>query len=1086
MRDVLHLRLFLNFAAPLGLLVLVCAGPAVQGAGAEDFLVQVWDTDAGLPQSSVTSIAQTPDGYLWVGTLHGGLARFDGERFVNFHPGNTPELQSIEIEKLLVDAQGTLWVGTVEGALISYRDGRFRFERQSRETPGAWLNEIVSATPDSVVLSSVYGWLFEGRREHGTNDWTTLERQDGDANCSPCRDRHGTIWDRALDGGLVQFRTNAFVRVPEPPGLRSPQINALLTGADGELWVGTAKELARWEGGKFVNMTPTNGETELAVQQMAACPDGSLWVLTDQGLRKCRERQWVAQVTKWDGNAPQPSIRHLQLKADAQGGLWVLHYGDGVWHVDAGGQVSRVGEAQGLPNAMVQCCFEDREGNVWLGLDGSGLACVRARTFHTLWPGTAPPNLIPRSVCQDQAGAMWFGTSENSLLRWQQGEFTTFMPPTDWAPGIYGTVFPGAAGELWAGNVGNGVFTLEAGRFARPFPATDIGTVARVLYEDRRGRLWIGSEFGLFCWDKKTLKHFTATDGFPAAYVLAITEDATGNVWIGTALGELWKYREGKFTSYRPQDTAIGAEAFAAAAAAEPLKDRNRGALTGGERFWALHADSEGVIWIGTLGGGLLRFQNGTFTRYTTRDGLPNEHVNQILEDERGQLWLGTQSGIVRVSKLALNRFASGAQDKPRFIAYGRQDGLPTVECPGSVQPAAWRTRDGRLWFTTSKGAVWVDPNEVRANLLPPLVVIEEVAIDGKRVAEDGQPEKSPAVQVPSRLTVPPGRHYLNFKFTAPSLTDSDRVRFKWRLVGLEKDWGPESSQRLATYSFVPPGEYEFRVKACNRDGVWNEAGTPLRVTVQPYFWQTHWFFWAATLALVAGTAGAVTLALRTRHRRRLARLEVLRVTEQERSRIARDLHDELGSGLTEVTMLTAPFAGVELSPEGLRKRLQRVGDRAHGLVEALDEIVWAVDPAKDNLPALAKYFAGYVEEYLKDSPIACQVQMPVTFPERPVKAPVRHQLFLAVREAVTNAVRHAQPGRIGFAMELAADGQLQITITDDGRGFDPATIKAGNGLANLRTRLASVGGHCELRSRPGGGTTVRLTVTLADEPQNL
>jgi signal transduction histidine kinase len=582
------------------------------------------------------------------------------------------------------------------------------------------------------------------------------------------------------------------------------------------------------------------------------------------------------------------------------------------------------------------------------------------------------------------------------------------------------------------------------------------------------------------------LKSFTVADGFPAAYVMAITEDAAGTIWIGTALGELWRYRDGKFTNYRPPDTPTEAAAFTAAAAADPMKEHNRGALSGGERFWALYADDEGVIWIGTLGGGLLRFQHGTFTRYTFREGLPNEHISQILEDGRGSLWLGTRGGIVRVNKTALNQFAQGETHSVSFTTYGKVDGLPTAECSGEGQPACWRNRDGRLWFATVKGVVWVDPPKVPFNSVPPPVVIEEVSVDGRRVSESGQPMGRPAVPLPSRLTVAPGQHYLDFKFTALSLTSPDKVRFKWRLAGLEPDWSRASDERSVSYSFVPPGNYEFQVQACNNDGVWNETGAAIKLTVQPYFWQTRWFPWAAMLALVAGTAGAVTLALRARHRRRLARLEVLRVTEQERSRIARDLHDELGSGLTEVTMLTAPFSGVELSPEKLRERLQRAGDRAHGLVEALDEIVWAVDPAKDNLPALAKYFAGYVEEFLKDSHIACQVQMPVAFPERPVKAQVRHQLFLAVREAVTNAVRHAQPGRIGFAMELTGDWQLQITITDDGRGFDPDTIKAGNGLANLRTRLNSLGGDCKINSHPGGGTTVRLMAALSDNNQDL
>ena len=249
----------------------------------DDFIVQVWDSDAGLPDSSVTSIAQTPDGYLWVGTQHGGLARFDGQRFVSFHPGNTPALHSVEIQKVCVDSLGTLWIGTVEGELLSYRDGGFRFECLETETPQAWLNSVVSCDADSVVLSSLYGWIFRATVVNKTNRWELLSAPDGDGFGSTFCDKQGVVWYRTSAAGLGLFRTNQFVQMPNPPGLRGGQINALITDAAGNLWVGTDKELARWDGGKFVNMTPTNGKPELNVQQMAACRDGSLWIKSDLG-----------------------------------------------------------------------------------------------------------------------------------------------------------------------------------------------------------------------------------------------------------------------------------------------------------------------------------------------------------------------------------------------------------------------------------------------------------------------------------------------------------------------------------------------------------------------------------------------------------------------------------------------------------------------------------------------------------------------------------------------------------------------------------------------------------------------------------
>ena len=1065
--------------------MLAFAASAVRGAVVEDFLVQVWNTDEGLPHSTVTSIAQTPDGYLWLGTLLGGVSRFDGQRFVNFHPGNTPELRSMEIQKLLVDGQGTLWIGTVEGALISYCEGRFRFERQNTETPSAWNSSVVSASTNSVTLSSYSGWLFRGTQANGANHWETIQTPDASRGAFPCADAQGVIWYQNRSGQLGQIQGNQFVTVTNPPGLHSGPINALTTDSGGRLWVGTDKELAVWDGKKFVNMLPTDGEPGLKVQQIAPSRDGSLWVQTDHELRKWREQHWVARVNSWAGDEsksstiPQSPLASpgRNLLADSGGGLWVLNYGDGLWHVDAGGLVSRVGAAQGLPNALVEAWYEDHEGNMWLGLNGGGLACVRRRIFHTILQ--AENNVIAHSICEDQTGAMWFGTPGNAVLRWWNGEFTAYTPPAENELGSASIVFPGEVGKLWVGTVQNGFLLLQNQAFTRPFPAADIGTVARVIFQDRAGRVWIGSEFGLFCWAGGRLKSFTAADGFQAAYVMAITEDAAGTIWIGTGLGELRRYQAGTFTNYRPQDTLTDAAAFAAAAAADPMKERNRGALSGGERFWALHPDADGVIWIGSLGGGLLRFHNGEFTRYTARAGLPNEHVSQILEDQRGYLWLGTRGGIVRVSKAALNCVASGESHSAAFTSYGKLDGLPTAECSGGGQPACWRSRDGRLWFATVKGAVWTDPAEAPLNPVSPPVVIEEISVDGRRVAEPGQPVQSPVIPLPAQVTISPGRHYLNFKFTALSLTSPDKVRFKWRLAGLEKDWSAESDERLVSYSFVPPGNYVFQVKACNNDGVWNETGAAIKLTVLPYFWQTWWFgIMSGGGALVMILGGALTFQ-RRRYRTRMQVLERQHALERERTRIARDIHDEVGAKLTKIGKLTELLDRQSAVGKPHQPALRAVAETTSNLVRIMDEIVWAVNPRNDTLENMVNYLVHYTEEFLGHTSVHCELKVPFEIPPAPVSAEVRHNLFMATQEALNNAVKHGRPTLVRLQVAVAGN-RLTLSLEDDGCGFNPATKPAGrNGLENIRQRIESVGGSFQLTSAPGAGTRIQFDVAV-------
>jgi hypothetical protein len=645
---------------------------------------------------------------------------------------------------------------------------------------------------------------------------------------------------------------------------------------------------------------------------------------------------------------------------------------------------------------------------------------------------------------------MWFGTAENTLLRWRDREFTSFTPPIEQSAGLDLTVFPGAGGTLWVGSANNGVVTLDQEKFSRPFPSADIGTVARVIYKDRRGRIWIGSEFGLFCWEDSRLKRFTATDGFPTAYVLAITDDAKGDLWIGTGIGELWRYRNGQFTNYRPADSFTDPQSFAAAASADALHDRSRGALTGGERFWALHADADGVIWIGTLGGGLLRFQDGKFTRYTLRNGLPNEHVSQILADGRGQLWLGTRSGIARVSKSELNRFALGEQSFVRFVAYGKFDGLPAAECTGGSQPACWRSEDGRLWFATAKGAVWVDPTDVRFNALPPPVVIEEVAVDGQSLTPLGT----------NRVQVPAGRHYLDFKFTAPSLTSPDKVRFKWRLAGLEKEWVTENDRRSVSYSFVPPGDYEFRVQACNNDGVWNQTGASVNLTVLPFAWQTWWF----KLALGLMAAGIVVAIYSVR----IARLRSL---QRLRLSIARDLHDEVVANLASISLLA----------QEMRKRPS--GDDASEVLEiatettdTLRDIVWFIDPRPNRLDDLVARLSDTARHLLRQ--VKYEFQQSGDFTSARLPLAFRRNVPPLFKEALHNILKHAHATEVRISVRRWEDN-FQFQITDNGVGFDPTVATAGNGLKNMRWRAAEIGGQVEIARPPGGGTSVTLTASI-------
>jgi ligand-binding sensor domain-containing protein len=455
--------------------------------------------------------------------------------------------------------------------------------------------------------------------------------------------------------------------------------------------VGTERELAIWNGHQFLNATPTNGEPTIAARNLVFGGDGGLWVRTETHLRKCVERRWVAEAESDDARLQALwSAGQMEMQGDAQGGIWLAHYEAGFWHVASDGRVAHVGKREGLPNGVMECWFQDREGNVWAGLTGSGLVRLRPAAFRTLSVPGESLNRAVTSVCQDTAGAMWLGTADGVCFRGRDGNLSQCKPAPNsvLGPGI--TVCPDGEGRVWVGSDGGGLWVADTNNFRRPFPPAAIGGVVRALFADRSGAIWIGNSSGLFRWGEGRLKKFTADDGFLPAYVASITQDEAGALWFGTAGGQLRRFQDGAFATFR--QAAIADKPVGPRSATDKPSPRP---WFGRERFWALHPDRDGVLWVGTLGGGLLRFREGVFTRYLPRDGLPSEHISQILEDGSGHLWLGTRAGIARVSKDALNGFARGELATVPCTTYGKSDGLPTMECSGGSQPAAWQDAGG-------------------------------------------------------------------------------------------------------------------------------------------------------------------------------------------------------------------------------------------------------------------------------------------------------------------------------------------------------------------------------------------------------
>ena len=974
-----------------------------------DYQIDVWRADDGLPQGTVTSVVQTPDGYLWFGTQN-GLVRFDGAAFRVFNANNTPAIKNNRVVQLFVDHEGTLWIGAEQGNLVRFEQGQFA----ALEMPGR-------------------GSTFNYARTF-------------------CDDAAKGLWVVSCEWQLLHLGHGGFEVSSASWNLIGSRPDAVASDLNGVVCVGTENELAVLRDAKFQTAWSQTNEGNFQVDFLATSREAGWWVAGNGRLRRFADGKFVADrgVYAWTN---QPVYG---LYEDRSHRLWVATMGSGLFRYDPDGTVLRLTTKDGLPTDFVRCVTEDREGNIWAGTEGGGLCRLKPLIFETVGVRQGLSSDQVMSMCESSNGDFWIGMNGSGVDRLHQGRIKHYDASCGLMNGHVWSILQDHAGVIWAGTWG-GLFKLTDDRFVNVSDGNQIGGVVLALFEDGGGALWLGQQaFGVLAHIQNNELATTAIPGTSASLdVRSLAQDRHGSLWIGTENEGLYCWQDGKWTHFGKRDGL------------------------GNESIWSLYADAHDALWIGTCGGGLSRWHDGKLTTWTTKNGLVNDVICQILEDNSGDLWLGSYGGVFRVSKAELARMSDDPQAAVHCISYNKADGLPSIECQGGFQPSGYKSRDGRLWFPTIKGFAVVHPERVKKNLVPPIVLAEELLVDGGAQMTNGQ----------NALIIPPGKSRLEFRYTAASLTAPEKVRFKYRLEPLEKDWTDAGARRAAPYGRLTPGDYLFHVIAANNDGIWNEQGAMQAITVLPFFWQMGWFMFLSALVLVAAIFSTVRFVVTRRLHLRLAKLEREQAVQRERTRIAKDIHDDLGASLTEIAILSELAQNPETPTIDARADLRKIVTKTKTLTQLLDEIVWAVNPQRDTLENFVTYTCSYAEDFLRVTKLSCRLQLPPSVPEVSLPTDVRHGLFLVGKEALNNVVKHAEASAVEIRMELLPK-EFIISVRDNGRGFSPpdpaprpeaasARNTPGDGLDNMRQRVESLGGRFEIFSQPGQGTRVQINLPI-------
>ena len=958
-------------------------------------------------------------------------------------------------------------------------------EKLNQYFPRVW--ESADGLPHNAVFAAlqtrdgyVWGGTQKGLARFDGKNFTVFDSKNtpglkGQIIRCLCQTRDNVLWIGTDEGGLSFMKDG---KIFQDATMQTNNVKVFFESSDGSFWIGTTTGVMRRRDGKESWFDHHNGMAGDTVTAICEDQQGNLWFGTSMGLSRFKEK-FLESFNK-DNGLPTNPVR--ALCCDQKNRLWIGTSGGGLSRMENGKFRNFAGQ-DGLPDRFVTTIFEDSRHELWIGTLG-GLCREAGERF------AAEPNIdgVPYetvfTLTGDNEGGIWIGTKEG-LTRLHFKPFRAFTKDQGLTHNNIMSVLESADGTIWLSTWGGGMSGLRKGTVMK-YNARTVNAFYDLILsvcETRDGSLWFGGDFdgGLFQFKNGAFTHFGKNDGINPSPIRVIYEDSTSDLWIGTNEA-LYQRRDGKFRRFTRADGLAGNTIRAIhqdssgnlwIGTTGGLSRRTNGKFfnlttkdgLSANQVVSIYEDRDRTLWIGTDGGGLNRFANGKFTTYTTKEGLSSDNILEILEDDRGNLWMSSFSGIFHVAKNSIEQFDHGKLKSLPCASYGKEDGLSSVQCNGISKPAGWKSKDGRLWFPTTRGVVVVDPNSIRENKSPPPIFVERVVADKNKLT----PENG--------MIIPPGKGELEFHYTALSFGAPEKSRFKFKLEGFDSDWVTADTRRVAYYNNLKPRAYTFRVIGCNNDGIWNEKGASVAFILQPYYWQTRWFLGLMIFGAVGFVAGSARYVTWRKVQAKLLRLEKQHAVEKERARIARDMHDDLGASLTQVAMLS----DMALSRQGEDREtcISKTSEVSRELVRNLDAIVWSVNPNNDSLEKFALYICEYLRMFLGTGPVSYRMEMPDDLPPLPLSAEVRHNLFLIIKEALNNVVKHSRANEVWFRLRFE-NSRLTISIEDNGKGFSSGTVEDfGNGLRNMRKRVEHLGGEFQLQSDPEKGTRVIVTLAL-------
>src|SRR5580658_7508431 len=949
-----------------------------------------WSQSEGFALGGVQAIAQSADGYLWLGTAY-GLYRFDGARVTRQAGFESRDFADSEIRGLSANRAGGLWVAT--------RAGIVRIDQRS-DPP-----DIVRSELASPVVSML-------------------------------EDRDGVLWVGTLDSSapaLKVVRNGKVDAAPPPEGPRAASILSLFEDQQGRLWAGTNSGVCWMRQGQACQCIDEPRTAVIAITE-----DSQGLLLADANtkrLLRLRNGRLSPVVNRTFANFG--ATARVLLK-DRDGNVWLGTLGQGLFRMKADG-IERFTQKDGLSSDVVEALFEDRDGNLWVGT-ANGLDRFRAPRVARLSTLDGLSSDLVLSVYAADDGSVWAGTAGGGLNRIRNGAITRYLSAAGLPSTTVLALHEDRYHRLWAGTTG-GLAYLSGGRFqpARSKEGEVLDRVFSITGNARLGTWLVDARKGLYQMPNDSTQPAKVRSTSTGDDVSQLACTRSGQLWIGHNSGRITVTAERSITEYGTQEGLP----------ASPIR--------------AIYEGDDSSIWVASSQG-LSRFTQDQWTTWRPQQGIPEGGVHGIADLETGLLLLGAH-GLFRIPAAEFAQAAARPPGMLQVSTVGLTDGLVLQNRGNMSNPQLTRSRDRRIWLGTETGVAVIDPAHISPLKTGPPVIIEKAFINGK--AADLGSSRAPSFR---------GRE-LRIEYTAVDLSSPDAVRFRYKLAGLDTDWNEGGDRHEVVYTDLRPGDYEFQVDAYDVDRTWRSSrAAAWSFQVTPQFYQTWWFEFLC--ALLAGTCVWFAHYLREVSLRRR-----FRVVLDERLRLARDMHDTLLQGFAGVVFqLQATRRELEKDAEAGARRLEgAVKQATEALHEARETITFMHASRNENLCELVSSFGSQLAQ---SRSIAFEMQ--VTGNPARLSSDIQWNLYALLREAILNAVKHANPNRILVQLDYTPEA-IRILIADDGIGFEPGSAAHNDthiGIESMRERAKYMGVALKIESAPGKGARLSLSVAMRKRPR--